>query len=276
MTQWDIGVITSLTADGSSLERVAELELNACQLSCWEPDLYHRVPAADLRAEAETRDVRIDSLWAGWPGPREWNLVEGPRTLGLVPREYRDQRAAALRRAGQFAAELGVDAVVTHLGFVPENPHEELFVEVVAMVRDLALGYRDLGLEFWFETGQETPVTMLRLIEEVGTDNLGVNLDPANLLMYGKGNPIDSLDIFGQHVRSVHVKDGHYPTDPMKLGCEVQVGQGRVDFPKFLGRLGQIGYEGALIIEREITGEQQRLDIAETVEYLEGLMGGSD
>jgi sugar phosphate isomerase/epimerase len=273
MPQWDIGVITSLTAEGSSLEPVAEFGLTTCQLSCWDPDLYDQVSAAELAAESESTGVHVTSLWAGWPGPRHWNFIDGPSTLGIVPREWRDRRIAALRRGGQFAAELGVDAVVTHLGFVPENPRDDIFAAVVAMVRDLALGYRDLGLEFWFETGQETPVSMLRLIQEVGTDNLGVNLDPANLLMYGKANPIDALDVFGQHVRSVHAKDGHYPTDPMQLGREVKVGQGRVDFPKFLGRLGQIGYDGALIIEREITGEQQRLDIAETVEYLEGLMG---
>jgi sugar phosphate isomerase/epimerase len=273
MPQWDIGVITSLTADGSCLEPVAEFGLNTCQLSGWDPDVYDQVSAADLRAESESTGVKITSLWAGWPGPREWNFVDGPRTLGIVPREFRDARMAALKQGGDFAAELGVDAVVTHLGFVPENPTDDLFPEVVALVRELALYYQDRGLEFWFETGQETPTTMLRLIEEVGTDNLGINLDPANLLMYGKANPIDSLDVFGQYVRSVHAKDGHYPTDPMRLGREVKVGQGRVDFPKFLGRLGQIGYDGALIIEREISGEQQRLDIAETVEYLEGLMG---
>jgi sugar phosphate isomerase/epimerase len=128
------------------------------------------------------------------------------------------------------------------------------------------------GLEFWFETGQETPVTVLRLIEAVGTGNLGINLDPANLILYGKGNPIDALDVFGKHVRNVHAKDGMYPTDPMQLGREVKVGEGRVRFPEFVRRLEEIGFKGEYIIEREISGEQQKKDIAATVKYLEGLL----
>ncbi|MBN2584906.1 MAG: sugar phosphate isomerase/epimerase, partial [Planctomycetes bacterium] len=141
-----------------------------------------------------------------------------------------------------------------------------------AAVREVAEFLKPLGMEFWFETGQETPVTMLRLIEAVGTGNLGVNLDPANLILYGRGNPIDALDVFGKYVRNVHAKDGLYPTDPMKLGTEVKVGQGRVRFPEFVARLREIGYTGEYIIEREISGEQQAKDIAETVDYLRTLL----
>ena len=107
---------------------------------------------------------------------------------------------------------------------------------------------------------------------QVGTGNLGVNLDPANLILYGKGNPIDALDVFGGHVRNVHAKDGMYPTDPMKLGREVKVGEGRVRFPEFVKRLGEVGFTGEFIIEREISGEQQKRDIADTVEYLKKLV----
>ena len=114
---------------------------------------------------------------------------------------------------------------------------------------------------------------MLRLIESVGTGNLGVNLDPANLILYGRANPIDALDVFGKHVKGIHAKDGVYPTEPMHLGHEVKVGLGKVRFPEFVKRLSEIGYRGAYIIEREISGEQQRKDIASTIKYLEGLIG---
>ena len=113
---------------------------------------------------------------------------------------------------------------------------------------------------------------MLRLIHEVGTSNLGLNLDAANLILYGKANPIDALDVFGSYVRNVHVKDGLYPTDPMRLGAEVKVGEGKVRFPEFLGALNDLGYTGELIIEREISGEQQRRDIRDTVTYLKRLL----
>lgn len=268
----EVGVSSSVRADGSTLKYVADFGLSVCQVVGWKEDVLTDEAADGLRAESERLGVRITSHWAGWPGPKVWNFVDGPATLGLVPREYRAERVESLKRGARFAHRASLPAIVTHLGFIPENPRDPVFAEVVEAVRDVAELLGELGMEFWFETGQETPVTMLRLIQEVGTGNLGINLDPANLILYGKGNPIDALDVFGPYVRSIHAKDGLYPTDPMKLGREVKVGQGRVRFPEFVQRLGEIGYEGALIIEREISGDEQRRDIAETVEYLRRLL----
>lgn len=102
-------------------------------------------------------------------------------------------------------------------------------------------------------------------------DNLGVNLDPANLLMYGKANPIDALDILGPYVRGVHAKDGEYPTDPGKLGVEKPLGEGRVNFPVLIPKLKSFGFSGALTIEREISGAQQIVDIKHAIKILEPL-----
>ena len=267
-----VGVMATLRAEGPSLREVSEFGLKACQVCCWDATLFTKSKADALRREARETGVKITSLWAGWPGPGVWDFVEGPTTLGLVPGKYRKQRMEALKKAGPFAERAGLAAVVTHLGFIPENAADPVFKEVVECVRDLALFYKRHGLEFWFETGQETPVTLLRLIETVGTGNLGVNLDPANLILYGKASPVDSLDVFGKYVWGVHAKDGFYPTDPMKLGVEVKVGTGRVRFPELVKRLTEIGYKGDYIIEREISGEQQKRDIAETVKYLERLL----
>ena len=268
----EIGVMARLRDEGPCFGAVRDFGLKCCQLTNWNPALLEPARADEVRAESEETGVRMTSLWAGWPGPAKWNFSEGPSTLGIVPLEFREERVAALKAAGPFAKRLGVPAVITHLGFIPENPPDPSFADVVAVVKDLAEHYASLGLEFWFETGQETPVTMLRLIQEVGTGNLGLNLDPANLILYGRGNPIDALDVFGEHVRNVHAKDGLYPTDPMKLGTEVKVGEGKVRFPEFVKRLAEVGFEGEYIIEREISGEEQRRDIAATVEYLEGLL----
>ena len=267
-----IGVINSLRPEGKTLQHVAEFGLKTCQLSCWDPDLYTSERVETVRREAEETGIHITSLWAGWPGPKVWDLIDGPLTLGIVPREYRDSRIDALKKGGTFAHQIGLPTIVTHLGFIPENPKDPMFDEVVEAVRDVAVHLKEMGMQFWFETGQETPVTMLRLIQCVGTGNLGVNLDPANLILYGKANPVDALDVFGDYVYSIHAKDALYPTDPMQLGTEVKVGQGRVRFPEFIRRLDEIGYQGAFIIEREISGPQQTADIAETVEYLEKLL----
>ena len=213
-----IGVITSLRAEGPCFRHVHDFGLRVCQLSGWDPDLWSEGLADRVRKESASSGVRMSAFWAGWPGPKVWDFVSGPATLGIVPREHREARVRSLLRAAEFAHRLGVPAIITHLGFIPENPSDPAFAEVVSAVRRIASRLRTLGMEFWFETGQETPVTMLRLIRAVGTGNLGVNLDPANLILYGKGNPIDSLDVFGSLVRNVHAKDGLYPTDPMKLG----------------------------------------------------------
>ncbi len=122
------------------------------------------------------------------------------------------------------------------------------------------------------ETGQETPVTVLRVIQDSGMDNIGVGLDTANLILYGKGNPVDALDVLGTHVRSVHAKDGLFPTNPRKLGAEVAIGKGRVDFVRVISRLVELGYSGALSIEREISGPKQEADILEAKNFLEKII----
>ena len=123
-----------------------------------------------------------------------------------------------------------------------------------------------------FETGQETPVTMLRCFEQVGTDNLAVNLDTANLILYGKANPVDALDVFGKYVRNLHAKDGFYPTTGHDLGCEVRIGDGKVDFRALFRKLKELGYDSYVTIEREISGEQQEEDIRYAKAYLENIV----
>ena len=268
----EIGVMSPLTVDGSNFSAVRDFGLDVCQLASWDESMWTDEIADRTRQSAERSNIRMTSLWAGWGGPKVWDFVEGPTTLGIVPAEHRAARVKCLKHSGEFAERLGVPAIITHLGFIPENAVDPEFHEVVEAVRDIAESLAKRGLEFWFETGQETPITMLRLIETVGTGNLGINLDPANLILYGRGNPIDALDVFGKYVRNIHAKDGMYPTDPMKLGNEVKVGEGRVRYPDFVKRLGEIGFEGEFIIEREISGEQQNRDIASTVEYLKSLL----
>jgi sugar phosphate isomerase/epimerase len=267
-----IGVLTSLQTDKPCFTALKAANVRACQLVSWNPSIWTKPLAKKVGREARQGKIKITALWAGWTGPGEWNFVEGPATLGLVPATYRDRRIGELIRAADFAHEMGLPAIITHLGFIPENPADPVFMDVVIAVRQIARHLQQLGMQFWFETGQETPVTILRLIQAVGTPNLGINLDPANLILYGKGNPIDALDVFGGYVRNIHAKDGMYPTEPMKLGHEVKVGEGRVRFPDFVRRLKEIGFSGEFIIEREISGEQQRLDIAATITYLQNLL----
>jgi len=263
-----IGVMTSLKEKESSFEEMRRYKLDVCQLYSWEPHLWSEKLAEKVKADAKSSGVHITAFWAGWTGPAVWNMVDGPGTLGLIPAAYRYHRIRELTKAGEFAQKIGVPAIITHLGFIPENPLDPLFREVVIAVRTVALELEKRQVGFWFETGQETPLTLLRLIKEVGTPNLGINLDPANLILYGKGNPLDALDVFGKYVRNIHAKDALCPTDPSQIGQEVKVGQGRVRFPEFIRKLKEIKFKGEFIIEREVSGEQQARDILETVKYL--------
>ena len=102
---------------------------------------------------------------------------------------------------------------------------------------------------------------MLRTLQAVGCDNVGINFDTANLLLYGKANSLDAIEVFGKYVRETHIKDGFYPTDGMSLGEQCAVGEGRGNIPEVVKRLREIGYDGTFTIEREISGEQQIKDI---------------
>lgn len=261
----EIGVINSLKNGGRCFDHVSQFGLHVCQLCSWDPSLATPEVAATAKAEAARAGVRVCAMWGGVPGPARWNFTEGPVTLGLVPPEHRRMRIDALKRWIDFSVWIGAPAVITHCGFIPENMTDPNYAPVVAAIREVAEYGKSKGIGFWFETGQETPVVLLRVIEEVGTGNLGINLDPANLILYGKGNPIDALDVIGPYVRNIHVKDGFYPTNGQNLGREVPVGQGRVRFPEFMRRLKEIGFTGELIIEREISGDQQVRDIRQCV-----------
>ena len=266
----EIGVITSLDRDGGCFDHVRQFGLGVCQLVSWDVSLATPEVARKAVAAAKRAGVRVCAMWGGVPGPAEWNFTRGPVTLGLVPPEYRAERIAALKRWMDFASWIGVPAVITHCGFIPENSTDPLYSGVVEAIREVAGYGKGKGVDFWFETGQETPVVLLRTLERVGTGNLGINLDPANLILYGKGNPIDALDVIGPWVRNIHVKDGFYPTGGDQLGREVPVGDGRVRFPEFLRRLRETGFTGELIIEREISGDEQARDIRQTIDRLRG------
>ena len=127
--------------------------------------------------------------------------MDGPETLGLVPPAYRFARMQNLMDGADFARKLGVTDVVSHMGFIPESPSDPNYAGFVSAIRAVAAHLRDNGQNLLFETGQETPVAMLRCFEDVGGGNLFVNLDPANLILYGKANPVDALDVFGRYVR---------------------------------------------------------------------------
>ena len=270
----NVGIVITHTKDNmeEKFSQAAAQGFHHCQMTSWDPDNWTDEDAEKIRGLCEKYDMEITAFWCGWAGPRTWNFIDGPETLGIVPLAYRGQRVRNLIDGAAYARKLGVTDVVTHMGFIPENMSDPNYPGVRAAVTEIARVLKSFGQNLLFETGQETPVVLLRLFEDVGTGNLYVNLDPANLILYGKANPVDSLQVFGKYVRGVHAKDGFYPTNGRELGREVKVGEGLVNFPRLLKGLKECGFDGSLTIEREISGPQQTADIKETQKYLTQLI----
>lgn len=251
-----------------------ELSIYSCQLCIWNVKIFKDEEQVKYISEAiKSTDISVSALWAGYTGPVMWNFTEGPDTIGLVPAAYRFKRIEELMSASDFAEKIGINKIITHVGFIPENPSHPDFSGTVAALKHLCSYMRSKGQFFLFETGQETPTTLLRTIESIGTDNLGINLDTANPILYGKANPLDALDVFGKYVMDTHIKDGFYPTGGMYLGREARAGDGRANIPAVVARLiSEFGYEGPFTIEREISGEQQIADIVHAKKLLEDAM----
>lgn len=262
--------------DVSSVEeqvrKVRKSGFNSVQVIGWKHDIMTKENAKIIKSCFEKYDVEISALWCGWEGPTEWNFYEGHKTLGLLPEEYREKRIENLCVGSDFAKYLNVTDVVTHMGFIPENPYDVQFKPMCEAIKKVAQHCKSNGQFLLFETGQETPVTMLRCFETVGADNLAINLDTANLILYGKANPVDALDVFGKYIRNIHAKDGTYPTNGHDLGKEKRIGDGKVDFKSLFIKLKELGYDRYVTIEREISGDEQIKDIEYAKNYLENII----
>lgn len=265
-----LGVIIGIGTDpDAAMAKVHSLGLPTCQAFVTE---FEDGLAGKLTKALTKYGIEATSIVVGGPGKEVWDFYGGPLTIGLVPRETRAARVAQINKASDFAKECGVPAVQTHCGFIPENPNDELYKETVAAMREVAEYCRRNGQNFRYETGQETPITLVRAIQDVGLENQGVNFDLANLILYGKANPVDAIEILGPYVQGIHAKDGLWPTNPKELGEEVAIGKGKVDFPRIIVRLKEMKYPGAVTIEREISGPQQMEDVRYEKEYLERLI----
>jgi len=266
-----LGVVTGLNKDPDAvIKRVHDLGFPTCQLGIRD---FDDATAAKTREALAKYGVEATSAIAGGPGPEIYDFYKGPMTIGVAPRQYREARIARIKQVSDFAKKVGIPGVQTHCGFIPENPNEPLYTETVNAIRDVAQYCKQNGQTFRCETGQETPITLVRAIKDVGLDNVGVNFDVANLILYGKANPADAVELLGPYVMGVHAKDGLYPTDPKKLGKEVPIGQGKVNFAVIIEHLKKIGYQNPLTIEREIEGPKQTEDILASKAYLEKLIG---
>ena len=269
--KWPLGMVIWRDNPLEALETVKRLELETCQL--YAPPTPQRTPdtAALIKEKAIELGLRITSLICAFPG-EDYSLISTiARTVGLVPHGTRNARFREILSIADFARELGVDTVQGHIGFLPEEPRRVR--EIVDFVKRIADHLAQHGQFFALETGQESGKALRRFIEAVGRENVRVNFDPANFVLYRSDDPLHALNVLGDLIIGFHCKDGLPPEKDGQLGHEVLLGEGRIDFPKLLAKLKALGYSGPLTIEREFVDEaQQERDVARARDYLHGLM----
>ncbi len=276
MARWPLGVFASIDAGlGVKLEVAHELGVPTIQLHT--PHKPSRTPESAQRFLARLAELGmgVSVVFAGFEGESYADIPTCQRTVGLVPPETRAARVRELKEIADFARLLGVDAVGLHLGFIPHEPSDPLRSEVVAVTQEVCDHCAAIGQRLHLETGQETAETLLAFMSDVGRDNLFVNFDPANMILYGSGEPLEALRRVGSFVRSVHCKDARWAARPgEEWGREVPLGEGDVDMEGFLRTLGEIGYQGPLTIEREIPQDplRQQEEIGRGIRLLEELM----
>lgn len=273
MEPWAIGVFTSVDAGlGVSLDGVKQLGVPTVQMHA--PHAGTRGASADIKQRFTDAGLTVTVVFAGFPGESYADIPTVKQTVGLVPEATYAERLAETKEIADFTRAIGVDAVGMHIGFVPEDHTDPIFQRVVAAAQEVCDYCAKLDQYFHLETGQETGPALLAFFEAVGRQNLKVNFDPANMILYGSGEPIEALKMVGKHVRSVHCKDGKWSDQPgVTWGSETPLGEGDVGIETYLRTLKELGYTGPLTIEREISGDKQLADIGGAVKLLERLRG---
>jgi sugar phosphate isomerase/epimerase len=275
MAKWPIGVFASIDAGlGVRLEVAHELKVPTIHLHS--PHRASRTPerAAEFQRRLGELGIRVTVVFAGFEGESYADIPTVSRTVGLVPKETRRERTAEFKEIADFAKLLGVRSVGVHIGFVPHDRNDGDYREVLAVARDICDHLARHGQSLHLETGQEPADVLVRFLEDVDRDNIFVNFDPANMILYGCGEPIPALKTLGKYVRSIHCKDATWSDRPGETwGAEVPIGSGDVNFAEYLRTLDEIGYDGPLTIEREIPQEpeRQKAEIAAAIAVLDKL-----
>lgn len=226
------------------------------------------------KAALAQEEFTLVTIFAAYAGESYADAPTVERTVGFIPPATRAEREQRTYVISDFAAALGIPSIACHIGFVPEDKSHPDYVAVRDLVRRICDHAARHNQTFALETGQEPAHVLLEFLKDVGRPNLGINFDPANMILYGTGDPIEALEVLAPHVISVHCKDGDWPPKdkPGALGTEQPLGKGSVGIERFIAKLKQIGFRGPLNIEREVEDqEQRRRDIREAVELLRRL-----
>lgn len=241
---------------------------DCCHL-VYKPEEYTTEAAELILSLSEKSGIKIEALFAGFRDTfTKWNISTDYLDAGINSKKYGNERIEYLKKATDFCVKAKIKNILIHGGFISNNPYSEEYLYTLEVFKSFAEYVKEKDMNLLFETGGESPITLLRVIKEINTENLFVNLDTANVILYGYGNPVDAIYTLYPYIKSIHIKDALPPTDPYNIGKEVPFGEGFVDFDKVFTMLKERNYNGPLIIEREIPDNKQIEGIDETLKSL--------
>ena len=249
-----------------------QLGVNVIQIACGDPHHASWDEGDDMPAAANAAGFDIHAAMLGFPGEDYTTPQTIKETGGFGNPATRAERLETLKWGLQRTTALGVNRLMLHGGFIPEPEDEgrKAFLDTLGQAAALA---KEHDITLGLETGQETADLLRRTLDDLECDNVKVNFDPANMLLYDMGDPIRAVEILGPDIATVHCKDAFRPTTPGEWGTEVPLGQGEVNMQRFVETLKQVGYSGPLVIEREVGDQQQRLaDCAHGIKVLREIL----
>ena len=275
MENWQIGVFTSVGAGlGLDLDLAGKLGLPTIQLHTPPVGQRDQASADKILATLAPYGISITAVFGGFEGESYATIPTVVETVGLMPAATRQKRLDEMFEISDFAKMIGCDVIALHLGFVPHDTTAAAYQDIVTVTQLLCQHAANNGQAVHLETGQETADSLVTFITDTKCENLFVNFDPANMILYGAGDPIKAVEKIGSLIKSVHCKDAKWSAKPgQEWGVETKLGDGDVGMKTFLQTLQKIGYTGPLTIEREIpqTPEKQQAEIGHAVDLLKQL-----
>ncbi len=276
MSKSRIGWITYLGEDPrAALERAKSLGFDNVQTGWPGLEWANAKKMDELKTIVDESGVDITVLFVCFPEEDYSSIAAIHGTGGFLPPEYREIRYEMAMKAADMAKHVGIPGIAAHLGFIPDDKNHPDYQFLLKVVKDVAAKCKELGLTFSFETGQEKATVLKGFIDDIGHDNAGVNFDPANMILYGSGEPLEAIDLLGPHVLGVHAKDAKWAAPEVRgkeWGTETTLGEGDVDFPKLLEKIKSFGYTGPITIEREFAGDRQAEEVQKARTLLESLL----
>lgn len=251
---WSLQV-TSIPELRQLLDR---LSVNVIQIACGDPVHASWAEGDGMPEAAKAAGFQISAAMLGFPGEDYTTPAHIQRTGGFGNPADRAERMEIFKWGLDRTAKLGLDRLMMHAGFLPEpnDPDRRPFLDTLGNAAALA---KEKGIILGFETGQETADLLRLTLDDLKCSNVSVNFDPANMLLYDMGDPLHAVEILGPDIGSVHLKDANRPTVKGEWGTEVPLGEGQVNIPLFVQALKKAGYNGPLIIEREVGDQEQRM-----------------